>query len=67
MRTVCIPEVWVYTEKSASSRLLAFSTGTSNDSQSPAGEIVVAVMLFSASQALTALVLSCEGATYCST
>lgn len=55
------------TEKSASKSSFALLTGTSNPSQSPAGEIAFAVMPFSASQALTASTLSLLGATSSST
>ena len=58
---------WENSVKSASRSSLALLTGTSNETQSPAGEMVVAVMSFSASQALTASTLACEGAMYCST
>ena len=64
VRTASIPvSSCLKTEKSASNNLLALLTGTSNESQSPEGEIVSAAIPFSFNQALTASTLSCVGAT----
>lgn len=52
----------VKTEKSASSISFALLTGTEIASQSPAGEIVVALRPFSMIQALTASTVSFVGA-----
>lgn len=55
------------TVKSACRRLLAWLTGMENWSQSPAGEIVSAVMPFDDSQSLTSWTDSGDGATNFST
>ncbi len=68
MRTLCWPVCWcVKTENSALKSEDAWLTGIETASQSPAGEIVVAVRPFAVSHSLTSEVDSAAGFTNAST